>query len=75
LIGEIQILDIFAPIALVWAIVAGVLTVFMKWLLRWSGLYAWVWYPGLFDLALYCCLWTGIGFTVDLFSTAFSMPK
>ena len=75
MIGEIQILDIFAPIALVWAIVAGVLTVFMKWLLRWSGLYAWVWYPGLFDLALYCCLWTCIGFTVDLFSTAFSMPK
>jgi hypothetical protein len=75
MIGEVQVLDIFAPIALVWAIAAGVLMVLLKSLLRRSGLYAWVWYPGLFDLALYCCLWTGIGFTVHLFSTAFSMPK
>jgi hypothetical protein len=75
MIGEIQILDIFAPIALVWAVMAGVLVVLLKALLQRSGLYRWVWYPGLFDLALFCCLWTGIGFTAQLLSTSFAVTK
>jgi hypothetical protein len=31
--------------------------------------------PGLFDLALFCCLWTGIGFTAQLLSTSFAVTK
>ena len=75
MIGEVQILDIYAPIALVWAILAGLLVIILKMLLQRSGLYRLVWYPGLFDLALFCCLWTGIGFTAQRLIPAFATTQ
>lgn len=65
MIGEIHILGLYAPTALVSALAAGLLMLGARQaLLRFSA-YRWVWHPGLFDLALYLVLWTAVAAGLD----------
>jgi hypothetical protein len=63
--GEISLFGVFAPSALVWAIGAGLLIAFLRNLLQRTGLYRLVWHPGLFDLALFVLIWSGIAALAD----------
>lgn len=65
MIGEIHILGLYAPAALVSAIAGGVLILLVRQLLLRSGFYRRVWHPGLFDLALYVVMWTAAAALID----------
>lgn len=57
MIGEYDLLGLYAPAALVSAIIAGCLVFLARRLLAQTGFYRLVWRPGLFDLALFVVLW------------------
>jgi protein-S-isoprenylcysteine O-methyltransferase Ste14 len=65
MIGELHILGLYAPAALVSALVGGLLMLAARQVLLRLGLYRWVWHPGLFDLALYLLLWTAAAAGLD----------
>ena len=65
MIGEIHILGLYAPTALVSALAAGLLMLGARQGLLRLGAYRRVWHPGLFDLALYVVLWTAAAAGLD----------
>lgn len=52
MIGEIDIGGVFVPTILVWAVAALALSLPLRWLLSWLGVYRLVWHRGLFDISL-----------------------
>lgn len=52
MIGEIDIAGVFVPTLLVWALVAFVISVPLRWVLSQTGAYRFIWHRGLFDLCL-----------------------
>lgn len=67
MIGEIHILGLYAPAALVSALAAGLAMLAARRMLLRFSVYRWVWHPGLFDLALYGVLWTAVAVVIDHF--------
>jgi hypothetical protein len=65
MIGEIHILGLYAPAALVSAIAAGLAMLGVRGALLRVAAYRWVWHPGLFDLAVYIVLWTAAAAALD----------
>lgn len=65
MIGELWLLSVFAPLSLVTAAGAGALMWMIRRLLSRTGFYGLVWHPGLFDLALFFVLWSGLSFFAD----------
>lgn len=65
MIGEIHILGLYAPAALVSALLAGLAILAARQALLRLSAYRWVWHPGLFDLALYVVLWTAAAAALD----------
>lgn len=65
MIGEIHILGLYAPPVLVSAIAAGALIFLIRLVLLRTRFYQRVWHPGLFDLALYVVLWSGVALLID----------
>jgi hypothetical protein len=64
-IGEMHILGLYAPAALVSAIVGGLLILLLRQGLLRIGFYQRVWHPGLFDLALFIVLWAAAAGVID----------
>jgi len=52
MIGEIDIGGVFAPVLLIWAVIALVISLPLRRLLELVGFYRLVWHRGLFDIAL-----------------------
>jgi Protein of unknown function (DUF1656) len=50
--GEIDVYGVFIPTLLVWVGAALMLTATFRRMLRWFGLYRFVWHRPVFDLAL-----------------------
>jgi hypothetical protein len=55
-IGEFDIYGVYFPAFAVFAAIAFLLQVVIKWLLDASGFYRFVWHRALFDLAIYVIL-------------------
>jgi len=60
MIGEFNVFGVFVPSALVWVIVAGIVSIPVRRLLDAVGFYKIVWHRGLFDLALLTILWAAV---------------
>jgi hypothetical protein len=70
MIGEFDLGGVFAPGLLLWAVIALVLSLPIRWLIDRSGLYRFVWHRGLFDIALVLLLWGA----VSAAATALTFP-
>ena len=57
---EIDIYGIFVPDLLVWVVVAFLVSVPLRRILAWLGVYTLVWHRALFDVALFVILLGGI---------------
>ncbi len=51
--------SVLIPGLMLWAIVALLLSLPIRWLLTESGLYRIVWHRGLFDICLFIIVWGG----------------
>ena len=60
MIGEFDIGGVFAPALLIWGAIALILSIPLRRMLAWIGLYRFVWHRGLFDIALVVLLWSGV---------------
>jgi hypothetical protein len=58
--GEWDIGGVFAPVLLVWALIALVISLPLRRLLDRLGFYRLVWHRGLFDIALVVLLWSAV---------------
>ncbi len=58
---EIAFFDALVPTLLFAFVVAGLLSLALDWICVRYGLYAHLWYPALFRLALFICLFAGLG--------------
>lgn len=56
MIGEVDIYGVFVPGLFAWMTAAFVLSLPVRRILSWCGLYSFVWHRPLFDLALYVVL-------------------
>ena len=74
MIGEFDVGGVFIPSALVWAMVAFIVNLFVRRLLILVGFYRLVWHPALFDLALFFILWTGLAVLAEGLPPALSLP-
>ena len=70
MIGEFDLGGVFIPSAVVWAVVAIVISLFVRRLLHLFGFYRLVWHRGLFELALLAILWG----TVTYLATLYGVP-
>ena len=70
MIGEFDIGGVFVHALAVWAIVAFIISLFVRRLLNLVGFYRLVWHRGLFELALLAILWG----SVTYFATVFGAP-
>ena len=60
MIGEFDIGGIFTPALLIWGAIGLVISIPVRRLLNWMGVYRFVWHRGLFDIALVVLLWSGV---------------
>jgi hypothetical protein len=67
--GETDLYGVFVPDLLIWMLVAFVLSVPLRRVLAWCGVYRLVWHRSLFSLALYVIL---LGIVAVLASRLFS---
>ena len=63
MIGEANIYGVYVPVLLVWAVVALVISLPVRWVLSRLGAYRLVWHRGLFDSCLVVILWAGVAAT------------
>lgn len=56
MMGELDIYGVFVPSLLVWMVAAFFLSLPVRRVLSWFGLYRLIWHRPLFDLALYVVL-------------------
>jgi hypothetical protein len=73
MIGEFDVGGVFIPSALVWAIVAFVISLFVRRLLNLVGFYRLVWHRGLFELALLAILWGSVTYLATVYGVPDSM--
>ena len=57
MIGEMDIAGVFIPRLLIAAIIAFVISLVVRRLLRGLGFYRFVWHAGLFDTAMFVVVW------------------
>ncbi len=60
MIGELDLYGVFLPALLAWAVVALLLTLALRVVLRRTGFYRLVWHAALFDAALFVILLGGV---------------
>ncbi len=69
MIEEIDLLGVYIPAALGWAVVAGGLTALLRPVLRLPWLRWLVWQPGQLELACFLVLWWALSALTDRFSS------
>ena len=57
---ELDLFGVMVPSLMLWAILAYGLTLIVRKLLGYAGLYRLIWHRALFDFALYVCLLGGL---------------
>lgn len=67
MIEEIAILGVYAPAALVWGVLAALLTWLLRPLLHRLPLARLVWHAGLAEFALFVGLWWSLAVLADLY--------
>ena len=67
MIEELNLLGVYAPAALIWAVLAASLTWLARPLLHRLPLARLVWHPGLIELALFLAVWWGLAVLADSF--------
>jgi hypothetical protein len=69
MIGEIDIYGVFIPSLLAWAVIAFVISLFVRHVLAELGFYKYVWHRPLFDIALVIVL---VGAVVSIANKIFA---
>lgn len=67
MIADVNLFGMFFDVALITALVAVAALTFLRRLLVATGVYRWVWHPGLLDLGVFLLLW----FAVAVLATRF----
>ena len=67
MVEEIHIFGVYMPSALVWAVVALIITSLLRGTLLRLPLHAILWQPALIELAIFLLLWWGIARLADSF--------
>jgi hypothetical protein len=73
MIGEFDVGGVFIPSILVWAVVAFIISLFVRRLLTLVGFYRLVWHRGLFELALLAILWGSVTWLATIYGVPDSM--
>jgi hypothetical protein len=73
MIGEFDFGGVFIPSAVVWGVVAIVISLFLRRLLVLAGFYRLVWHRGLFDLSLLAILWGAVTAIATLYGPSDAM--
>lgn len=58
---EIAVFDALVPALLFAFVVAGACSLMLDWLMARYGVYPYIWYPALFRLAVFVCLFAAFG--------------
>lgn len=66
MIEEVYLGGIYAPIALVTAVISVVLVYFLRLPVQRLALYRFIWQPALFDLAAFAIIWWGLSVAADI---------
>ena len=61
---EIALFDALVPTLLLAFVLAAALSLLLDWLAARHRLYRYLWYPALFRLALFVCLFAGCGLLI-----------
>jgi hypothetical protein len=67
MIEELHIFGIYMPAALVWAVLAVILTFLLRGLVLRLPLHVILWHPALLDLTLFLLIWLGFATFADDF--------
>ncbi|MDH7640494.1 DUF1656 domain-containing protein [Sphingomonas oryzagri] len=67
MIEELHVFGVYMPAALVWAVVAVMLTFLLRGLLLRLPLHRILWHPALLELALFLLIWLGLATLADDF--------
>lgn len=67
MIEELHFFGVYMPAALVWAVLAVILTFLLRGLLLPLPLHRILWHPALLELALFLLIWLGLGTLADGF--------
>ncbi|MBV1692126.1 DUF1656 domain-containing protein [Novosphingobium sp. G106] len=67
MIDEIQILGVYVPAALAWAVVAAIFVYALRAPLQQLPVYRLLWHPSLLELALFVLSWWGLSALADTF--------
>jgi hypothetical protein len=55
--GEVEAFGVFFPIALVTAVIAFLVSIVLRHILRAIRAYGFIWHAGLFDVSMFVVLW------------------
>lgn len=66
MIDELNIVGVFVPASLIWAIIGGILAYSTSAVLQRLPLERYFWQTGLLDLALFFLFWWGVSVSADL---------
>jgi hypothetical protein len=67
MIEELHVFGVYMPAALVWAVMAVMLTFLLRGLLLRLPLHRILWHPALLELALFLLIWLGLATLADDF--------
>jgi hypothetical protein len=65
MIEEIHVFGVYLPSALVWAVLAVLLTFLLRGLLLRLPLHRLLWHPALLEVALFLLIWWGLSLLAD----------
>lgn len=65
MIEELHLSGVYMPAALVWAVLAGLLTYSLRNLLQHIRISQFLWHPGILELAVFATLWWLLTFLGD----------
>jgi hypothetical protein len=63
-IGEVEASGVFIPVALAAGVLAFIVTLIFRRILRIANGYAFIWHAGLFDVAMFVVLWWLVAYVV-----------
>jgi hypothetical protein len=67
MVEELHLFGVYMPAALLWAVLAAVVTFLLRGLLQRLPLHRILWHPALLEVALFVLMWRGLAWLADSF--------